>query len=124
LAPPIKKLPKMNINLSEILVIALVTLLLFGPDNLPQLARQLGKLAADWRKVSNSVRREWYNTIYPPAEEVKRGFKLSTSSITEELRDITSEVLSTQQPNSTPNATKARDDTERQDNGSKDNPPS
>jgi Sec-independent protein translocase protein TatA len=92
----------MNINLSEILVIALVTLLLFGPDHLPQLARQLGKLAADWRKVSNSVRREWYNTIYPPAEEVKRGFKLTTSAITEDLSTIKSDLLRTEQSNSKP----------------------
>lgn len=111
----------MNINLSEILVIALVTLLLFGPDHLPQLARQMGKLAADWRKVSNSIRREWYNTIYPPAEEVKRGFNLSTSSINKDLTAITSDVLSTQQQNSKPKSTDAGGPLARQDHEPNDN---
>ena len=62
----------MNINFSEILVILGVTLLLFGPDKLPEIARQLGKLAADARRATNSIRREFYNSVYQPAEEVRR----------------------------------------------------
>lgn len=62
----------MNINFSELVVILVVTLLLFGPDKLPEIARQLGKLAAEARKATNAVRREFYNTVYQPAEEVRR----------------------------------------------------
>lgn len=62
----------MNINFSELLVILVVTLLLFGPDKLPEIARQLGKLAAEARKATNAVRREFYNTVYQPADEVRR----------------------------------------------------
>ena len=62
----------MNINFSEILVILGVTLLLFGPDKLPEMARQFGKLASEARKATNSIRREFYNSVYQPAEEVRR----------------------------------------------------
>src|ERR1700722_9242969 len=36
--------------------IALLALLLFGPKKLPVLARQLGKLMADFRRASNEFR--------------------------------------------------------------------
>jgi sec-independent protein translocase protein TatB len=36
--------------------IALLALLLFGPKKLPELARQLGKLMADFRRASNEFR--------------------------------------------------------------------
>ncbi len=37
-------------------LIALLALLLFGPKKLPELARQLGKLMAEFRKASNEFR--------------------------------------------------------------------
>ena len=37
-------------------VLILLALLLFGPKKLPQLARQLGKLMADFRRASNEFR--------------------------------------------------------------------
>ena len=80
----------MNISLSEILVVFIVALLLFGPEQLPQMARQLGKLAGDFRKLSNSVRREWYNVVYPPAEEIKRDL----ASHSQSLRNLKAEILS------------------------------
>lgn len=65
----------MSISFSEIVVVFLVALLLFGPEQLPQIARQLGKITAELRKATNSVRREWYNTVYPPAQEIRREFE-------------------------------------------------
>ncbi len=62
----------MNMSFSEILVICVVALLLFGPDKLPEIASQLGKLAAEFRKGSNALRREFYNSVYQPAAEVRR----------------------------------------------------
>jgi sec-independent protein translocase protein TatB len=78
-----------NINFSELLVILVVTLLLFGPDKLPEIARQLGKLAGDARKATNAVRREFYNTVYQPAEEVKREMLVPG----EALRSLKAQVL-------------------------------
>lgn len=76
-----------GINLSEIIVICIVALLLFGPEQLPALARQLGKLSGEVRKGSNALRREFYNTVYPPdlADEFKAGSRI--------IRDLKAEVL-------------------------------
>lgn len=78
----------MGINLSEIIVIGIVALLLFGPEQLPALARQLGKITGEVRKGSNALRREFYNTVYPPdlADEIKAGSRI--------IRDLKTEVLS------------------------------
>lgn len=77
----------MGINLSEIIVVFMVALLLFGPEQLPTLARQLGKITAELRKGSNALRREFYNTVYPPdlADEIKTGSRI--------IRDLKAEVL-------------------------------
>ena len=40
----------------ELLVIAVLVLLLFGPEKLPELARQLGKVMREVRKVSDEFR--------------------------------------------------------------------
>lgn len=45
-----------NVGLQEVLVIAFIALLVFGPDRLPELAREAGKLVARFRQeTSKSV---------------------------------------------------------------------
>jgi TatA/E family protein of Tat protein translocase len=78
-----------NISFSEIVVVFLVALLLFGPEQLPQIARQLGAIAAEFRKGSQALRREWYNAVYPPAEEIRKDL----SSHANDLRALRSQVL-------------------------------
>jgi Sec-independent protein translocase protein TatA len=57
-----------GISLTEFTVIFLVALVLFGPEQLPVLARTLGKLSGQVKKTSDSLRREFYNSVYPPAD--------------------------------------------------------
>jgi Tat protein translocase TatB subunit len=78
-----------NVNFAEILVVCVVALLLFGPEQLPQIARQFGKLTGDLRKVTNSVRREWYNAVYPPAAEFKGEYDAAGKA----LRTLKAQVL-------------------------------
>lgn len=80
----------MSMSFSEIIVVFVVALLLFGPDQLPQIARGFGKLAAELRKASDAVRREWYNAVYPPAEEIRRDL----AAHSQDLRTLRAEVLS------------------------------
>jgi Tat protein translocase TatB subunit len=84
----------MNISFSEIVVVLLVALLLFGPEQLPSIARQLGKLAADLRKGTNAVRREFYNSVYQPAQEVRRDLQAHG----QHLRSLRAEVLAPPTP--------------------------
>ena len=43
----------------EILVIAVVALIVFGPEKLPEMARKVGNFAADLRRMSSDVRSEY-----------------------------------------------------------------
>ena len=54
-----------GLGFTEILVILVVALLVFGPDRLPELARNLGKGLAEFRRASSDLRR----SVMEAAEE-------------------------------------------------------
>lgn len=72
-----------GVSLPELLVIFTVLLLLFGPDKLPELAKTLGKLSGELRRATDGIRREFYNSVYNPAE-------LAKNRIDSELRELRS----------------------------------
>ena len=43
----------------EILVVAVVALIVFGPERLPQLARDMGRAASNMRRMAAEVREEF-----------------------------------------------------------------
>ena len=54
-----------GLGFTEILVILVVALLVFGPDRLPELARNLGRGLAEFRRASSDLRR----SVLEAAEE-------------------------------------------------------
>jgi len=60
-----------NISTSELVIVVLVVMVLFGPKKLPDIVRFLGKL---------------FNDIKHASEEVKREITQSTQGITEDLK--------------------------------------
>ena len=48
---------RMNIGLPEIIVILVIVMLLFGPSQLPKLARGLGEAMKEFRKASSEMER-------------------------------------------------------------------
>jgi Sec-independent protein translocase protein TatA len=69
-----------GISLPEIAIICLVALIAVGPDKLPDAARSIAKLLAQFRRGSDELRRDFYNSLYPPlppAEPTK--FELNES---------------------------------------------
>lgn len=48
----------LNISTSELLIVLLVVLLLFGPQKLPEIIRMAGKLINDIKHASEEVKRE------------------------------------------------------------------
>lgn len=60
-----------NISTSELVIVLLVVMVLFGPKKLPDIVRFLGKL---------------FNDIKHASEEVKREITQSTQGITEDLK--------------------------------------
>ncbi len=80
----------MGISLTELTVIFVVALVLFGPEQLPVLARTVGKLSGQLKKTSDSLRRELYNSVYPPGEDVQNALNGEFKA----LRALKAEVLS------------------------------
>lgn len=60
-----------GVSFTELIIIMLVTLVLLGPDKLPQAARTIGRFMAILKRNSDAIRREFYNTVYNPAEDIK-----------------------------------------------------
>ncbi len=53
-----KDVAEMSLGGGEILVILLVALIVFGPQRLPEIGRQVGKAMSEVRKMQDSVKRE------------------------------------------------------------------
>lgn len=53
------------------LFIAIFALLIFGPKKLPEIARQIGRAMAQFRRATNEFRQELEIVAEPPTPEVK-----------------------------------------------------
>ena len=82
-----------NIGFPELLVIFGVALLALGPERLPDLARRLGKLTADLRRQTDSLRREFYNEVYKPVDQGTRDFRNVGHRLDESVRDFGKNLL-------------------------------
>ncbi len=71
-----------GVSLTELIVIGVVFLLVVGPDKLPDTARNIGNLLGKLKRSSDSIRREFYNTIYTPAAELKGEIKREITAAT------------------------------------------
>lgn len=60
-----------GVSVTELGVILVIALLVFGPDKLPEIARTIGKLSGELKRNADALRREFYNTVYEPAPEVQ-----------------------------------------------------
>jgi TatA/E family protein of Tat protein translocase len=78
-----------GVSITELTVIFLVALVLFGPEQLPVLARTLGKLTGQVKKTSDSLRREFYNSVYPPGQDVRNALNGELQT----LRNLKAEIL-------------------------------
>jgi sec-independent protein translocase protein TatB len=54
-----------GVGLSELAVIAFIAVLVFGPDKLPELARQAGAMLRRARRFANAARDELRNELGP-----------------------------------------------------------
>lgn len=61
-----------NVGGAEFLVIALVALMVLGPDKLPEAARKAGNIAAELRRMSTGFRREMQDAFVDPLEAAAR----------------------------------------------------
>lgn len=60
-----------GVGLAEMMVIALVAILVFGPDRLPTLAKQAGQFARKARDFANSARDELRDELGPDFSDLE-----------------------------------------------------
>ena len=61
-----------NLGFSEVLVIFVIALIVFGPRKLPDLGRSLGKGLAEFKRASNELKRTWEEEVQTEEEELRR----------------------------------------------------
>lgn len=71
-----------GVSLPELAIIFIVVLVVFGPDKLPEIARLLGRVSGELRKHSNSFRREFYNAVYTPVEDLRTRINTGVDQLT------------------------------------------
>lgn len=60
-----------SIGTSELILIGMVALIVFGPRKLPQIARTIGKTMADFRKTTNDFKSTWEKEVNFDEPEVQ-----------------------------------------------------
>jgi TatA/E family protein of Tat protein translocase len=61
-----------GIGMTELLVILVVALIVFGPTKLPELARSLGRAMHEFRRASNDLRASFNEAVDPaPRPELR-----------------------------------------------------
>jgi sec-independent protein translocase protein TatB len=79
------------LNFGDMTVLAILILVIFGPDRMPELARKAGKMLAKARDTVRVLREDLgteYKEILEPIEDVRKTLKEARS----EIRGIASEV--------------------------------
>jgi Tat protein translocase TatB subunit len=59
-----------NIGTPELILIFIIALIVVGPRRLPEIARQLGKIVNDLRRMSQEFTTEMMRELEPPAKEL------------------------------------------------------
>lgn len=63
-----------NLSPVEVVVVAMLALIVFGPDKLPGIARQVGRTLNDLRRMANEAKTEFKTGLDAPvADEPEEG---------------------------------------------------
>ena len=73
---------------SEIVVVFLAVLLLFGAKSIPDVARMLGKGMREFRKATDEIQREFNNST----SDIKREIQQTSQSIDQSIQNIKSDL--------------------------------
>lgn len=65
---------------SEIFLIMAIALILFGPEDLPDIARSIGKIVFEIRKATQELTKEFQNSMDAPKTMMNKAFEQTTSS--------------------------------------------
>jgi TatA/E family protein of Tat protein translocase len=81
----------MGIGPQEMMIIAVIALLVFGPGKLPEVMGQAGKLVRDFRRMSSELSGEFEKTI-AEAKDMTSGLTAELGGMTKEVNSVTNSV--------------------------------
>lgn len=82
-----------NLTLSEIITIALVILIVFGPQRLPEMARKAGEIIAKLRTAASSIKDEFtaeYEELAKPLSDLDAEIKAVKTDLTDSVPKLDS----------------------------------
>ncbi len=83
-----------SIGTSELLLICLVALIIFGPRKLPELARMLGKARNEFRRTTDDFKETWLREVNFESQEKKIETELiSENTIERNTVSIKNEIV-------------------------------
>ena len=89
--PGERRMNILGIGPPEMMVIAVIALLVFGPGKLPEVMGQAGKLVRDFRKMSAELSGEFEKTI-AEAKDATSGLQAELGGMTKEVNSVTRSV--------------------------------
>jgi TatA/E family protein of Tat protein translocase len=81
----------MGVGAPEIMIIAVIALLVFGPSKLPEVMGQAGKLVRDFRRMSAELSGEFEKTI-AEARDASDGLMSELGGMSKEVNSVTNSV--------------------------------
>jgi Tat protein translocase TatB subunit len=100
-----------SIGTSELMLIGLVALIVFGPRKLPELARTLGKTMAEFRRSTDDFKKTWQQEL--DLEEAKKNLEMLADLRDEDEMKIESSVsrnsLASENPPSEPSVPEVKE---------------
>jgi sec-independent protein translocase protein TatB len=82
-----------NLTLSEILTIAIVILIVFGPQRLPEMARKAGEIVGKLRDSAATLRNEFtqeYEDVAKPLKDIEADLRAAKADLRGALPDLSS----------------------------------
>lgn len=103
-----------NLKGGELIVIALLALVVLGPEKLPEAARWFGRVYAQIRRMGDGFTKEFQSAVREPLDD----FRSAVSDPLKDLKSSLDETISSSSPESQRNddgqpETSARDNGER-----------
>ena len=87
-----------QLGISEMLVIFIIALLVFGPKKLPELGKSLGKGIREFRKATEDLKSSWDEQM----RDVENPIKEVTRDIQQSANDMKKDLYESSDPPATP----------------------
>ncbi|MCL2394465.1 MAG: twin-arginine translocase TatA/TatE family subunit [Acidimicrobiaceae bacterium] len=84
----------MNFSPEKLFLVGIIALVVLGPNRLPQAARTVGRLLAEFRRVSASMQNEFSQVMAEPRDAMQKSVgEFGLTDVRSQLRNTITEVV-------------------------------